>query len=163
MAMFATKNDIQVVPKGGDAERAAKAVERLRKVLARRDKRRRSVSLPALDLPTSIVDALEAMLNEVAEGHSVVVSAPERSTEELTTTQAAAELGMSRPKLIDLLEEGDIGYRMVGTHRRIPRLEVLAYKRSIPSTVDEARERRKRRLEGLKKMAEISHQAGEGY
>lgn len=163
MTTFATKNGMQVVPKGGDAERAAKAVERLRKVLARRDKRRKSVSLPALELPTDVVDALAAMLKEVAEGHSVVVSAPERSTEELTTTEAAAELGMSRPKLIDLLEEGEIGYRMVGTHRRIPAPEVLAYRRSMPSTVEEARERRKRRLEGLKKMAEISHQAGEGY
>lgn len=163
MTTFATKDELQVVPRGGDAERAAKAVERIRKVLSRTDKRRRSVALPALELPADIVDALEAMLEEVAEGHSVVVSAPERSAEELTTTQAARELGMSRPKLIDILEEGEIGYRMVGTHRRIPRTEVLAYKRSMPSTVDEARERRKRRLEGLKKMAEISDEAGEGY
>lgn len=163
MSTFSTTDELQVVPQGRDAQKAAKAVDLLRQALAHPRKRRRSVKLPALELPMEIVEALEAMLEEVAEGHPVVLSAPERSTRELTTTQAAEALGMSRPKLIDLLEEGEVGYRMVGTHRRIPQSEVLAYKRATAGTVNEALERRRRRLAGLRKMAEITDEAGEGY
>lgn len=163
MTTFSTTDEVQVVPQGRDSQKAAKAVDLLRDVREHTAKRRRTVKLPPLELPTGIFDALEAMLEEVAEGHSVVVSAPDRSTEELTTTQAAEELGMSRPTLIDLLETGEMGFRKVGTHRRIPRREVLEYKRTMADTLTNARERRRRRLTGLRKMAEITDEAGEGY
>lgn len=56
--------------------------------------------------------------------------------EELTTTQAAEMLHVSRPYLINLLEDGQIPYRRVGTHRRIRIDDVQRYKQAI----DQARE-----------------------
>jgi len=43
---------------------------------------------------------------------------------DLTTTQAAALLGVSRPHLIGLIEDGVMPCRMVGSHRRLARRDV---------------------------------------
>lgn len=44
---------------------------------------------------------------------------------ELTTTQAATLLGVSRPHLIGMIEDGILSCHTVGTHRRLQRTDVL--------------------------------------
>lgn len=163
MSTFVTAEELQVVPAGRDPLKAARAMTEIQ--TARRNTRpgRRALKVPALELPVSVVDALEAMLEELAQGHAVIVSTPEREDSELSTTAAAACLGMSRPTLINLLETGEIPYRMVGTHRRVRFSDVAAYKKRMAGPVDDAAARRRRRLRGLREMAKISHEAGEGY
>lgn len=102
------------------------------------------------------------ILEEIAEGHGVAVH--RMDDEELTTSQAADLLGMSRPTLIDLLEKGEMPYRMVGTHRRVRRSDVLAYRERTERGGSSAEERpREDRLRGLREMAEYTESLGLGY
>jgi excisionase family DNA binding protein len=56
----------------------------------------------------------------------------------MTTQQAANILGVSRPFLIKLLEQGEILYTKVGTHRRIYLENLINYKEKRDKQREEA-------------------------
>lgn len=77
-------------------------------------------------LPASVVAVLERSAPELAAGHAVAVT----SVDALLTTQEAAELlGVSRPFLVRLLDDGTIPSSKAGTHRRVRFEGVAEYKR----------------------------------
>jgi|GEM_PF-915326 len=121
-----------------------------------------TVTLEEVELPVSVVRALARILEELAEGRDVAVLGEGGGSDELTTSQAADLLGMSRPTLINLLTQGEIPFRMVGTHRRLSLADVLAY-RSRPSHVVPPVPTREERLRGLREMAESTDRLGLGY
>jgi excisionase family DNA binding protein len=69
---------------------------------------------------------------------------------EMTTTQAADFLDVSRPFVIKLVRRGELACRMVGTHRRIPTESLLAYREKMFQQAKKA----------LDEMSQISQELG---
>jgi excisionase family DNA binding protein len=105
------------------------------------------ISMP---LPRHFMTLVFELLTEVAQGHSVSVGS---EGDELTTSEAAELLNVSRPHLVKLLEEGKIPFRKVGTHRRVQRNDVLEYKRK----------QRKEAEEAMQNLADQAQELGLGY
>jgi len=69
---------------------------------------------------------------------------------ELSTTEAADLLGVSRTTLVGLLKDGHIPHRTVGTHRRVPRAALLEFRKTyVPPKDPRPLEERRRALEAL--------------
>jgi len=103
-----------------------------------------------LEWPAQLRSILEKLLLETAQGHAVALVSLE---EELSTQQAADVLNVSRPFLIGLLEDGQIPFYRVGTHRRVKLEDVLAFKT----------ENKRKRLEVLAELTEQAQELGMGY
>lgn len=78
-----------------------------------------------VELPAEVYRALRQVVEALRQGLAVTV-AP--LTQTLTTQQAADLLGVSRPTVIKLLDEGKIPFERVGTHRRILLRDLLVYR-----------------------------------
>ena len=79
-----------------------------------------------LNLPAPALRLLVRILEEMARGNAVTLIPVHP---ELTTQEAADMLKISRPSLIQLLNEGKIESRRVGTHRRVRFEALMKYKR----------------------------------
>jgi excisionase family DNA binding protein len=89
-----------------------------------------SASEPTVKIPASAARLLVQILDEMSRGNAVKI-VPVHA--ELTTQEAADLLNLSRPTLIQMLDQGQIPFRKVGTHRRIPFTKVMEYKRKLES------------------------------
>ena len=85
-------------------------------------------SKPTIRIPATAVRLLVQILDEMGQGNAVKVIPVHP---ELTTQEAAELLNVSRPTLIQLLREGHIEFRKVGTHRRVRLDSLMAYKREL--------------------------------
>lgn len=90
-------------------------------------------------LPDGLHDILVKALEALASGYAITI-APQHTT--LTTQQAADMLGVSRPTLTKLLDEGRIPYERPNSHRRIKLADLLEYQQ----------QRRQDRRQALQRM-----------
>lgn len=79
-----------------------------------------------LALPTELAATLNSVVAAMAEGTRFAISS---LPEELTTTVAAEQLGISRPTLMKMINEGDIPAHKVGSHHRVKTSDVVDYKK----------------------------------
>lgn len=103
-----------------------------------------------LPVPASAMTLFIQLLNELAEGNSVIL-VPTHG--ELTTQQAADLLNVSRPYLLKLLETGELPFYNMSGHRHVKLHDVMAYKQQI----DHAR------LQVLDELAEQAQKLDMGY
>ena len=89
----------------------------------------------AIELPEGIQALLVSIVENLRAGNGVSVI-PLHA--ELTTVQAAELLNVSRPHLIKQIEAGEIPHHMVGTHRRLKLVDVLAYRDRLEAQADAA-------------------------
>ena len=75
-------------------------------------------------LPAEIYEVLVKVVGALREGKIITVIP---RTQRLTTQEAADFLGVSRPTLVKLLEEGKIPFEQPGRHRRVLFSDLLSY------------------------------------
>lgn len=78
-----------------------------------------------IEIPRGALPLIQSLLAALASGHAVAV-VPFHA--ELTTQQAADFLGVSRPFVVGLIEQGKLNALMVGSHRRIRFKDLVEYK-----------------------------------
>jgi len=131
-----------VLPASDDSKAALQALKALSghaqpsaKETASVQLRSRAGVLQNVPLPPLAFELLVEILRQTASGNAVSIVPLHK---EVTTHQAAEILNVSRPYVIGLVEKGEIPFRKVGTHRRIPLLALLEYKRKPDAIRDDA-------------------------
>ena len=141
------------VPSDQDALRAAEARRALQQhhvgyqALRVPDRRRRPRGHDPRFAAVSSRACWMDILKETAAGHAVTLVPFEA---EITTQQAAELLNVSRPFVVGMIDKGTLPARMVGTQRRLPLKDVLAYKA----------ENRAKRRETLRELAAHDQKLG---
>ena len=92
-----------------------------------------------VELPAPALRLLREVLDRMAHGQGIILTPLDA---ELTTRQAAGLLQVSRTHLVQLLDEGRIPYRKVGSHRRVRAEDIIAWRRKTEF-------RRREALDGL--------------
>ncbi len=77
-------------------------------------------------IPRELSRVITQVLQAVVRGGSVTVTS---MPEELTTSTAAEQLGVSRPTLMQMVKRNEIPSHKVGTHTRLRTSDVLEYRR----------------------------------
>jgi excisionase family DNA binding protein len=99
------------------------------------------------ELPRAVAGLLDEILKNMQAGKSVSVVSDHQ---QLTIQRAANLLGVSRPFMVRLLEEGELTFHMAGSHRRVYLKDLLAYKKR----------RDEERHDSINRMARMELEAG---
>lgn len=98
-------------------------------------------------LPESILRLVYAALDAAVAGKKLRLV---EEDQEVSPEKAAEFLQVSRPYLVRLLDQAEIPFHYVGTHRRITMSDLIAYKRN----------RKIKSKKALQRMTEVSEEMG---
>ena len=101
-------------------------------------------------LPDRAIPIIEEMLKLIAEGKAFTIIPSDSA---LSSQEAADLLQVSRPHVVHLMEEGEIPYFKVGSHRRVLQEDLVAYQREL----------KKSREANLALIARQAQEASLGY
>lgn len=137
MSNAAVREIIPSLPSEHDVDLARASSRQIAAIIGRG----KAARLRAIDgghdvtVPLVALRLLERILTEMGEGNAVTV-VPHHA--ELTTQQAADFLNVSRPFLVNELEQGRIPFRRVGKHRRVLFKDLVTYRAAMNQGRDEA-------------------------
>jgi excisionase family DNA binding protein len=103
-----------------------------------------------ITLPKNVMKIMLEVVTHVANGQEVSVLTKDA---DLTTAQTADLLNVSRPYVVQLLNEGKLPFHKVGTHRRVRLEDALQYKEA----------QRKKSLEIMAELSKEAQELGYGY
>ena len=108
-------------------------------------------------LPEPVREPVLRLLRLIADGHNATILGEK---DVLTSTEAAAVLGVSRPFLNKILDQGAIPYHLVGRDRRLDAADVVAYREARDDAklrqTKAAQTYHQRRTERLASMAGVA-------
>lgn len=144
-----------LIPSEKDIQIAAESCRQLASVLGKKNKTfdfkiKGEKGALTISIPAPALRMLFAALTQMAQGNTVTLI-PIHA--ELTTQEAANILNVSRPFLVNLLEENKIPHRKIGTRRKILFKDIMNYK----DTMYKAREK------SLDKLATDAQDLDMGY
>jgi excisionase family DNA binding protein len=127
----------------------AQSIKELERILSVKDFQAKLLGANGekIHIPEPIYQVLLQVVHAMASGKAISIIPQQQ---ELTTQQAAEYLNVSRPYLIKLLEQGDINYIKVGSHRRVCFDDLMKYKQH----------RNTKRREGLKEFTQFLQDEG---
>ena len=94
-------------------------------------------NVASLTIPMPALAMLSKILSEMSSGNAVSI-VPIHA--ELTTQEAADILNVSRPFIVDKMDQGVIPHHKVGTHRRVKYKDLLEYKAKLERESKQAME-----------------------
>ena len=119
----------------------------LRRLIQRGDAKLVGPDGRQIPIPEPVHELLLEILKNLQAGRAISI-VPEH--QQLTTQRSADILGVSRPFLVRLVENGEIPFHMVGSHRRIYLRDLLEYKRQRDAA----------RHDAINNMARVEMEAG---
>ncbi|MBW4618672.1 MAG: helix-turn-helix domain-containing protein [Cyanosarcina radialis HA8281-LM2] len=125
----------------------AQAIQRLEVVLAQAHPKLVGSDGEEIEIPDSVYQILRQVIHQMAAGRAMKLVPYDRY---LSSQEAADLLNVSRPYLYSLLEQGQIPYIKVGTHRRIRFEDLMAYKQ----------QRDMQRRQALSELTALSQELG---
>lgn len=148
--LVARKRNLTVAPRAEEAAELQSLAGLLKKGKGRGSAPQAYVTVGGQEvaLPGAAAEILGTLVDALVAGEQLTIT---RTKRELTTTEAASLLNVSRQYLVRMCEEGTLPFRWEGAHRRLSLDAVLAYRD----------ERDKERDEKFADLVRHSAEAGE--
>lgn len=120
----------EIFPVDVDRNSAAVALVKISKLFASQ-----GTCAIEIEVTEKIREGIVAMLEKLANEEPVAILSVDR---EYSTNEAAEFLRVSRPYLTKLLNQGELPFRQIGSHRRIEAKDLFAYKELKDKEKEEA-------------------------